>query len=616
MLKKTEQVFDLKDFRWPCKGTNPEFGTKIKVKLDCHGATYVTTAYLPDNSLQSFISSLLRDLDTLEKEALSNEPSGLFGVSLSAILKRSSEKQELPRVIIQIIDYLQNNGLNEEGIFRLSCAKEKLDEIKRSIDFSGKINCATIDNITLAVLIKNWLSSLPISLIPPDYQDGCKMVANQPKECQTRILKRLIADMPIIHKAALDRIFKFLHSVSLNSEQNKMTAENLSISLGTAIMKPEESVNDDLDKLQAHIARTVKVVAILIDEYDTIFSVDEGLMKMSNVANMNNSIIDSKSNISQPAIMRKVTGIAALRSISTLIEFPSLIERHNNLHQSDICAMGVRNDYQIATTIDSTGLVICWNPQTNNIFQKRNFETRLNTVKSLILNEDNLWISSEQGLYVFNVTTGGLVKQLLTTATSCMIELENKIWISTGNTINIYDAMALNRVKTVQQSQQITALFSYGVKVFCGLVNGTINILNMVTYRSLQEIVKAHEHKIIQITFAKGNIWTLSENHEIKIWNEQSMNFIKDIVFSIGGITKLQSFELEVWLFNSGGGVVLIDSTSFEPIRKPSILHKSLITAVIPTYQNEVGRWCCWTCADKSIAIWLVESSPLISVPN
>ena len=90
----------------------------------------------------------------------------VFGSSLEEIELR--ERQPIPSFLVKMTDYIRENGLKEEGLFRVSGGKNAVQELKERIN-TGNTLSVNFNNYPIAVistLYKNFFDSLPEPLLP------------------------------------------------------------------------------------------------------------------------------------------------------------------------------------------------------------------------------------------------------------------------------------------------------------------------------------------------------------------------------------------------------------------------------------------------------------------
>ncbi|TPX62824.1 hypothetical protein PhCBS80983_g00214 [Powellomyces hirtus] len=171
-----------------------------------------------------------------------------FGIPLDILVDRERELSKtnpklpnhdpiassVPRLIITCCTWLETNAIDKEGLYRVP------GSIRRVVGYQEQLDSGSFPHTfpahesphTVASLLKKFLSSLPDGIWgPPDTRKRLREAA------QTSTHDELFAaDLSTIlptsaHHATLRYIMRHLHRISSHSDTNKMTSENLAISM-------------------------------------------------------------------------------------------------------------------------------------------------------------------------------------------------------------------------------------------------------------------------------------------------------------------------------------------------------------------------------------------------
>eukprot|EP00794_Sanderia_malayensis_P012280 gene12280-13545_t len=160
--------------------------------------------------------------------------SPVFGVPLEVAIARSrmSDGIELPCVFRECIQYLEEKGLDQEGIYRVSGVKSKIDDLKSSYNHGLKANldAEDIEPNIVAGLLKLYLRELPVNVLTAkllpvfDSLVGLKDEADQVNK-----MKQLLADLPKANFTLISWLFVHLDHVMQRGSETKMGIQNISI---------------------------------------------------------------------------------------------------------------------------------------------------------------------------------------------------------------------------------------------------------------------------------------------------------------------------------------------------------------------------------------------------
>lgn len=153
---------------------------------------------------------------------------GIFCVPLEHLFARIGG---IPVVITDSIEDIRKRGLDEVGIFRRSPNMRIFREIKDSFDNGDSVDLSTSDIHVSATLLKVFCRRLPTPIFPESlYQEFEPMRRiRSDNERNDFIRNEILSKIPSPEKMILAEIFHLLHEVSLHSNVNLMTSNNLAI---------------------------------------------------------------------------------------------------------------------------------------------------------------------------------------------------------------------------------------------------------------------------------------------------------------------------------------------------------------------------------------------------
>uniref|UniRef100_A0A915J756 Rho-GAP domain-containing protein n=1 Tax=Romanomermis culicivorax TaxID=13658 RepID=A0A915J756_ROMCU len=175
----------------------------------------------------------------------------VFGLPLRHALKNNPchDRILIPAVFRMCIDYINENGLKVEGIYRLSPSKSQLEELKQVID-SGILSLQydvllLKDPLCAAALLKTFLRELPDDLLTTDLHAEFEQAVEKSKtseECIERV-KGLLNHLPESNRILLAYLFCHMKMIIDNAEYNKMTLANIGLVLQPALNWKQSLLN-------------------------------------------------------------------------------------------------------------------------------------------------------------------------------------------------------------------------------------------------------------------------------------------------------------------------------------------------------------------------------------
>ncbi|CAD5210932.1 unnamed protein product [Bursaphelenchus okinawaensis] len=201
-------------------------------------------------------------------------PTQQFDVSLEFILNHNRDC-DIPPIVSELLEFLNENGLEVEGIFRRSAEittirnlqdrinkGEKIDFVNDP-EYKGKMQKAVID---ASVLLKTFFRSMGEPVITNGLYGELVKISSVEKEKKTEAIKEFVKKLPRENYVLLKTICKFLTKVAENCKVNLMDANNLSVVFGPNFTWPTDQ-HVPINQLHNLNNFCYK----LITEYDQIF---------------------------------------------------------------------------------------------------------------------------------------------------------------------------------------------------------------------------------------------------------------------------------------------------------------------------------------------------------
>jgi hypothetical protein len=129
------------------------------------------------------------------------------------------------------------------------------------------------DPHTAAGLLKLYFRLLPEPLLTFDAYDSIIAAFDESgdkKALQQRTVP-IVAEIPLVNYQVLKYLCSFLYQVSLRSEKNKMTIQNLATVFGPNVIRPLE---EDYSIMVKHSSSIAGFLELLIERHEAIFKVN------------------------------------------------------------------------------------------------------------------------------------------------------------------------------------------------------------------------------------------------------------------------------------------------------------------------------------------------------
>ncbi|XP_006819678.1 ralA-binding protein 1-like [Saccoglossus kowalevskii] len=169
-------------------------------------------------------------VDATEEVSVVKPPKAVFGVPLSVSVDRSKlyDGVELPAVVRDCVDFVENNALTTEGIYRLSGVKSQIAQLRQCYDKGQSVNLEDYDPHVVAGLLKQYLREIPEPVLTlPLMPKFDEVAALQDEALKLEGFKQLLGQLPVYNRTLLSWII--VHMTHIIEEDNKMSLQNVSI---------------------------------------------------------------------------------------------------------------------------------------------------------------------------------------------------------------------------------------------------------------------------------------------------------------------------------------------------------------------------------------------------
>mmetsp|Transcript_26034 Transcript_26034/g.36626 ORF Transcript_26034/g.36626 Transcript_26034/m.36626 type:complete len:848 (+) Transcript_26034:100-2643(+) len=188
----------------------------------------------------------------------------VFGRPLAQLALNPSTK--IPVVMEVMVEFLRQNSINTQGVFRLSCDPDRKSVLRASFEkdpASVKLEPKDIDVHCVAALLKALLRELPEPLIQFNlYAPLLKSTRDKAK------IKQLLSTLPKINQDCLKYLFGFICKVSENASVNNMTSANLAIVFGPNLLRQQQ---EDVASVMGDTPYILSLIQVMIEDFKFFF---------------------------------------------------------------------------------------------------------------------------------------------------------------------------------------------------------------------------------------------------------------------------------------------------------------------------------------------------------
>ncbi|XP_056327290.1 rho GTPase-activating protein 22 isoform X3 [Danio aesculapii] len=199
---------------------------------------------------------------------------GIFGQHLEDTIQyeRKFGPRLAPLLVEQCVDFIREQGLKEEGLFRMPGQANLVKELQDAFDCGDKpLFDSNTDVHTVASLLKLYLRELPEPVIPFNkYEDflTCAQLLLKDEEMGLGELVKQVSTLPQANYNLLKYICKFLDEVQSHSNENKMSVQNLATVFGPNILRPK--IEDPVSMMEG-TTQVQQLMTVLISEHERLY---------------------------------------------------------------------------------------------------------------------------------------------------------------------------------------------------------------------------------------------------------------------------------------------------------------------------------------------------------
>ncbi|GAM17879.1 hypothetical protein SAMD00019534_010540 [Acytostelium subglobosum LB1] len=236
------------------KFTAADFMGKVVIPLTALQPGQDVQLYLPlipkakNNTVTGDVSIRLKYVYTLEHQA--QQASTLFGQSLAYFeTKPELCKDGLPSVLYDFVNFFEQHGLKEEGLFRVCGSSLEIKMYKQHMNAGQPLKYEPNNIHSLAGVFKLFFRELPEPILTFDKYDAFLALAAQ--NTTLKQISTLVKALPRQNQKLLQLLLPFFHNIGRveNSKYNMMNFSNLAIVFGPAMLRPMHETNEGILKL-------------------------------------------------------------------------------------------------------------------------------------------------------------------------------------------------------------------------------------------------------------------------------------------------------------------------------------------------------------------------------
>eukprot|EP01119_Soliformovum_irregulare_P005162 TRINITY_DN1663_c0_g1_i4.p1 TRINITY_DN1663_c0_g1~~TRINITY_DN1663_c0_g1_i4.p1 ORF type:complete len:1002 (+),score=347.34 TRINITY_DN1663_c0_g1_i4:638-3643(+) len=219
-----------------------------------------------DGVMTEMEDDIVQKRKELERMRKTSKEPYIFGADLISLTQR--ENREVPLLVNRCIEWIETNGIETEGLYRISGFKAQLEEIRASIEGGDPINFDSYNTKDVHVvtgILKNYLRSMSEPMIPfSAYNSFVDQLLVTDMPTRVTNMKSNLRNLPPANRKLLGTLLQHVIAVSKHQATNRMGIKNLSMVLSPTMLYPKEpnvlTMVEDMEK-------ATNIVAYLAQEF-------------------------------------------------------------------------------------------------------------------------------------------------------------------------------------------------------------------------------------------------------------------------------------------------------------------------------------------------------------
>ncbi|KAL1122963.1 hypothetical protein AAG570_003287 [Ranatra chinensis] len=166
----------------------------------------------------------------------------VFGVPLALAVERSKchDGVDIPLVVRDCIDHVQQTGLTAENVYKISGIKSRVQHVRRLYNLREMVRMSDYDLSVATTLLKIFLRELPEPVLTTELLTRFEE-AGALRDVATRgaHFKSLVEKLPPCNRTLLAWLLKHFDTVTQHEKQNKMNAQSIATAFSPLMQTSE-----------------------------------------------------------------------------------------------------------------------------------------------------------------------------------------------------------------------------------------------------------------------------------------------------------------------------------------------------------------------------------------
>lgn len=224
---------------------------------------------------------------------------GAFGVPLSQLLEldraRSPDNRCVPLIVEQLVDYVRQHGLEQEGIFRQAGVRSRILSLRQQINLQNQFvvgDQETVSAYDVADVLKNLIRDLPSPLLTLK-GEFCRSSVNpiqlfsqvntlSDEGEKLRAYNLLMLMLPAVNRNTLKLLLNLMADVVANVDRNRMDLRAISVVMAPTLFLSSYGRKNMSREVSTENESATDSVAFLIEHQNQLWEIPKSLERQMN----------------------------------------------------------------------------------------------------------------------------------------------------------------------------------------------------------------------------------------------------------------------------------------------------------------------------------------------
>ncbi|KAF2076406.1 hypothetical protein CYY_002311 [Polysphondylium violaceum] len=294
-------------------------------------------------------------MEPISPTASSSKKNNAVTKTFKKILKPGEKKKKQKATTLiavkYLIQYLEQHCLELEGICRISGNTIKVKELKKQLEseiHSGSElshDLSKYDKHVVSGTLKMFLRDYDEPLLTFDlYKNFLASADIKEKGAKMAFIKSLLSALPKDHSDLVQVVLKFLYTLQLHSQKNKMTCSNLAIVFAPTLLRLKE---ETLESMMTDSNIISEISRFLIEEFNPLYEMNTTILYKLKSQDL--GIKEEKKSVSEQLEDAKLTIDQLTKQLAEEARERSILETYSNsldqkLQEQSECLKSVQEE--------------------------------------------------------------------------------------------------------------------------------------------------------------------------------------------------------------------------------------------------------------------------------